>query len=146
MPFCTAIKTVLQADSEVVDDLATWDFGDGMEPSIHLMEPAPIEAPNPVCTIVTSGSGSEDASGGTRSVQAFDVPVTITIWEDKNRSDKRIRRLAWRIFEVLRTVPVQVEGWTVRNQRIATPQRTKDKEGYSGYVITASVEATILRS
>lgn len=140
MPYLAAIIEELKGDSELTVGLAKWEFTDGTEePAVFSQDPAPEECEQPLITVV-QGPVSASPMKGKRS--AF-LSFTIKIWGNKNESGESIRRLGFRIWEVLDAKTYTISGTKNGAATLTLPPTfQRDADGYPSYVITQQVKIT----
>lgn len=135
--YIDAIATVLKRTPGVINGVAKWDFGNGDEPSVHVTDPAPKQAPNPVVTIAeAAGSGSF-----MRGPLNGNCDFRINVWGNKDESVKVIRDIAWAVWRAMLQEDFEPgsgkQMWTLSG---TLPARLpNDIDGFPGFTLSASV-------
>lgn len=138
----------IKNDAALSSYLAKWNFGNGDEPSVHTKNPAPAEAPNPLCVVTTEG-GEERSDVKTRNQKGWDHNFEINVWDDKNLSPARGRKIAERIFEIFSDQDESLPdngNHKFLSMQISLPQQVIDREGYPGFVLSLRVTTYVERS
>ena len=116
--------------------MARFDFGDGVQaPAIFTTDPAPEDADAPFLVIVQDGGLS---GRGTRSSRRANPTGTATLWGDFTRSDRSLLALAEMVWRKLDRCELTVSGFGLAFIAADFPQKTRDGQGYPGYVINWS--------
>lgn len=131
----TTVRSLLQADAMLSARLARYDFGDGPEPAIFTIDPAPPECANPVMVLVLDGPENDVAGRGRANLTCR---VQLKLWGDREQSAMELEALAWVAHGLLekRTVNAGDNRIVIR---CSVPQPLRDEDGYPGYLLRVSV-------
>lgn len=139
MSVVEAVQAKLVA-SALATELATYDFGDAVEaPAVFTIDPIPEDAELPAI-VVTELGGSSDF--GTRAKRGAEVDVDVRLWGDKDRSEKALRDLAWRVFLEMHRAHLDVDGFEEVGCFATPPRKLFDPDKFPGYLV--SVRARII--
>ena len=131
-----AIWTVLDNDSDITDELATYDYADGTwTPAIFTSRKIPEDAHYPAIHI-TQVSGVQ---WGVRDSRGGDVLIDVDIYDDKEQSDEALNDLAHAVWRRLDRASLTVEGYTPILCQADPPMQKEDRDGYPGYLVRCRV-------
>lgn len=130
-----ALRTTLQADPVLMQHVAVYDFGDGVNRPAVFLDEAEDTTTNP-CVILTESTGPSDE--GTRAQRAVEYKFTIRTRWDRTTSPAMRREHAMMIWKALDRLRLPVDGFEDMRLRAATPSGTVDQDGFPGYVIEGS--------
>ena len=133
-----ALRDKIVATPIVSGRLADYDFGDGILRPCVFMRRAPRDAGGRLLTI--SQLPSEPV--GNRNQHGASFEFDVNIWDDKTKSDAEIRIIAMNLWEALNRGTLTISGWNFRGMTARMPEEIEDGEGFPGYNISISIEAT----
>jgi len=132
MAIITGVKSTLLTHNEIIADLATFDFGDGVQrPAIFSRSEPALESPNP-CIALELISGD---SLGDRGRRGSTAEVQVNIWGDKIGSDKPLRTLAMNVWRALDRSSPTITGYTTLGSRATNPQAIPMEDNFKGYFL-----------
>jgi hypothetical protein len=134
MPCLKSIISALAADSVITDDLDVFDFGSGDAPAIFARA-RPIEA-GMRDIVVTMIGGVEWGANGLDGAR---VQHDIRIEDDKTRSDKIVREIAWAVFWKFNKSSIDVDGYGDSVTQAIPPQDITDPSGFPAYLVRVTV-------
>lgn len=136
MPSMTAIIEALNNDSAITAELDTFDFGAGAAPAIFA-NAKPIEAAmrSISVTMITGYDVGSNAADG------IWVLHDIRVEDDKTRSDRTVRDLAWMIRDLFhkKNLNINADGYTKATAFANVPMKITSDDGFPGYVIQVKV-------
>ena len=116
----------------LASELARYDFGTGTAPAVFSILPVPSDARQPNITIVEQGN----SAWGCRDKIGAEVTANVTLWGDRERSDKSLRDMAWELYANLHHANVTFTGWDNWGVYATPPESTKSDDGFPGYQIS----------
>jgi len=123
------ICDMLAADANVTADLATFDFGAGASAAIFDFAPAPLDCPQPLITVTEEGGPWT----GTRDTRGFRMRGEITIWGNKGRTRRVLRRIAMYAFRAIDRQHLTLESpYCEVGVHCDAWNETTDREGFPG--------------
>lgn len=134
MPCLKAIIAAISADASITNDLDVFDFGSGDAPAIFARA-RPIEA-GMRDVVVTMIGGVEWGANG---LDGAWVQHDIRIEDDKTRSDKTIRAIAWKIWSKFNKSSIVVDGYGDSVTQAVPPQDLTDPQGFPAYLVRVTV-------
>lgn len=131
-----AIRDALLADSEITDDLATYDFGNSSEdPAIFTTDPIPEGCGHPAIVLTMVGG----ISWGTRAKEGAEADIDARVYDDKLESTQRIRDIAWRMWKVINRASLTIDGYEEIGVAAEPPIQAPDPDGFPGLRVTSRV-------
>jgi hypothetical protein len=138
MSIMLAARNAMAADGELIAGLGVYDFGDGvLRPSISLTDPAPATMQGPLVVLTESPAGSFSTRGKRGTI----TNVTLRLWGENNESNKALRRLADRLWEIFDRAELTVTGWNVFGTQAERPQSVQGADDFPGFLVDVFVRA-----
>lgn len=140
MPFfLDAVKDALGADAVLPTLLSDWDFGDGEEPAIFTVDPAPLGVGSPFVVLTQDGGVVND----TRGSRGTEIEIDARVFGDKTESSQGLQQAAWRVWSILHRGSLEAPaGFCVVNLWASPPAGFTDPDGFPGYSIRCSLLAS----
>ena len=135
MPTLKAIIRELNADSAITAKLSVFNFGAGDAPAIFAGA-RPVEAAMK-SIVVNMISGTDFGSNGLIGAR---VQHDVRVEDDKIRSEKDCREVAWSIWEKFHKKEIAVDGYSGGCPCWAlSPQKITGPDGFPGYLVQVTV-------
>ena len=129
-----AIYDLLIATPAITALLPTYNFGE-VKAAIFTIDPVPKDASLPAIVISQSGG----IRWGTRAKKGGEADVTITIWDDKKRTWKALREIAWLVWITCERASLTIDGYEEVGCLANLPRQLVDTDGFPGYIIDLMV-------
>ena len=144
MLYLDAVQDIIQT-AGFAPRFGQWDFGDGvLRAGVFTTDPAPEEAPNPVCILSFSG-GTPNPGLSTRIRLAQTMNVLVVLWGNKTESNIGLRTLAHQVFDLFFTQATSIlvdSDWRTEEHTITTPSELTDGDGFPGYSMVLTITAS----
>lgn len=128
-----AIYTLLSGASEITDKLATYNG----YPAVFSFSPIPSDCQNPAITIESLAATTSNAVN--RAKRGGEMFVDVSIWGDKDQSEKEIRDVAWDMWKQLDRGILTASGLSIIACFAGAPVRLSDPENFPGYLVSCRV-------
>lgn len=129
----SAIYMLLANNTALTTELATYN---GL-PSIFTFSPIPSDAGNMAVSIESATSTTSTAAS--RVVRGGEAFIDVSIWGDKNQSEKKVRDTAWVIWHLLDRGVLSSSTINIIAMFASAPVRLSDPEGFPGYLVNCRV-------
>jgi len=135
------LRDILNSDSMVTDDLATFEFATGLpEPAIFTTERVPDTADYPVIII----DELPGANWGTRGQTGGECFCRVRVYGNRNWNMARLRATAWKVKRSLdrHSLDAHLEefGYVGALCIADPPGRLNDPDDYPGFVLNVRVK------
>lgn len=126
----------LAADTDITDEIGTYDYGSGSQPAIFTTPDYPEDAATRFLVVSSSGGFLDGRDRGHRGGV---VLVNVTLWGSKGDSEKSLRELADTLWFSLDRASIVASGFEVVYCLADPPQRLTDREGYPGFSVSCRI-------
>ena len=133
-----AIRDIIIADSDVTDQLGTYEFVRGSDsPAVFTSRVIPEDCDYPA-VLITQITG---IPWGTRDSRGGDVLLDIDVFDNKKQSDKALNDVAGDIWRLLDRAQLTISGYDHVLCMADPPIQLEDDDGFPGYVIRCRIKA-----
>lgn len=135
----TAIHDLLAATADVTEKLASWEFTTGStNPAIFTSRQIPKGCGYPAIIVEQVSS----STFGCRGNKGGDVLVDVSIYDDRDQSDEKLRKIAQHIWDTLHRAALDLGSYSRWGCIAEPPRRKYDPDDFPGYLVQVRVRYT----